>query len=52
MSVDFDEKSYTYLIQILNEKFYRTTNVSELQQINNLYKILKYKSESWISNIN
>lgn len=45
-------KSYTYLIKVLNEKFYNTTDISELQQINNLYKSLKYKLESWLSEIN
>lgn len=50
--MDIDEKSYTYLIKVLNEKFYNTTDISELRQINNLYKILKYKSESWLSEIN
>ena len=40
VNVDLDENSYTYLIQILNEKYYSTTNISELQKINNLYKLL------------
>ena len=40
------------LIKVLNEKFYNTTDISELQQINNLYKSLKYKLESWLSEIN
>ena len=48
MTVDIDEMSYTYLIQLLNEKFYSTTKISELQQINKLYKILKFESETWL----
>lgn len=52
MTVDIDEMSYTYLIQLLNEKFYSTTKISELQQINKLYKILKFESEIWLSKIN
>lgn len=52
MTVDIDEMSCTYLIQLLNEKFYSTTKISELQQINKLYKILKFESETWLSKIN
>lgn len=52
MTVDIDDKNYTYLIKILNEKFYNTTDISELQKINNLYKILKFESETWLSKIN
>ncbi len=51
MTVDIDDKSYTYLIQLLTEKFYNTTDISELQQINKLYKILKFQSETWLSKI-
>ena len=51
MIVELDDFSYTYLLQILNEKYYQTTDISELQKINNLYKLLKFKSESWLSNI-
>lgn len=49
--VEFDEESYTYLIQLLNEKYYRTEDVSELKLINHVYKQLKFKSESWLSAI-
>ena len=49
--VELDENSYTFLIKILNEKYYSTTDISELQKINNIYKALKFKSESWLSNI-
>ena len=52
VTVDLNNDSYTYLIQILNEKYYSTTDIAELQRINNIYKALKFKSESWISNIN
>ena len=51
MLVELDDTLYTYLLQILNEKYYSTTDIAELQKINNLYKLLKFKSESWISNI-
>lgn len=46
--VELDEKSYAYLIQILNEKFYQTTQLTELSRINEIYKQLKFKSESWL----
>ena len=51
VTVDIDDKSYTYLIQLLTNKFYNTTDISELQQINKLYKILKFQSETWLSKI-
>ena len=49
--VEIDEESYTYLIQLLNEKYYRTEDMSELKLINHIYKQLKFKSESWLSAI-
>ena len=51
MLVELDDYSYTNLIQILNEKYYETTDIAELKKINDLYKLLKFKSESWLSNI-
>lgn len=51
MIVELDENSYTYLTQLLNERFYSTTDISELQKINQIYKELKFKSESWLSAI-
>lgn len=51
MTIDLDENTYSYLIKILDEKYYSTTDISELQKINNLYKILQFKSESWLSSI-
>lgn len=51
IDADIDDKSYTYLIQLLTNKFYNTTDISELQQINKLYKILKFQSETWLSKI-
>ena len=47
----FDEKNYTFLIQLLNERYYRTEDIDELKKINDIYKILKFKSETWLSNI-
>lgn len=48
---ELDQHDYTYLIQLLNEKYYRTTDIRELQQINSIYKQLKFKSESWLNRI-
>lgn len=48
---EFDEESYTYLLQILHEKYFRTQDVHELKKINQIYKILKFKSETWLSQI-
>ena len=39
------------LIQILNEKFYSTTELEELTKINQLYQLLGHKTESWLSAI-
>ena len=52
VTVDLNNDSYTYLLQILNEKYYATTDIAELQRINNIYKALKFQSESWLSKIN
>ncbi|MDU5219189.1 MAG: hypothetical protein E6124_00930 [Blautia producta] len=51
MTVELNDKGYIYLIQILEEKYYSTTDIAELKQINEIYKALKFKSESWLSNI-
>ena len=50
--IKIDEKSHRYLLEILSEKYYTTKNLEELKNLNNLYKLLKFKSESWLSNIN
>lgn len=51
MTVELDEESYTYLLQVLNEKYYSTTEIKEMRKINALYKVLKFKSENWLSNL-
>lgn len=48
-TVKLDEASYGYLIQVLQEKYYSTVDVEELQKINNIYKALGHKSETWLS---
>ena len=37
---EFDEESYTYLIEMLNKRYYQTEDTQELKKINQLYKIL------------
>lgn len=49
--VEIDKESYTYLIQLLQEKYYNTENIYELKKINQIYKILQFKSETWLSKI-
>lgn len=48
-TVKLDEASYGYLIQILQERYYSTVDVEELRKINELYKALGCKSETWLS---
>lgn len=48
-SIKLDEASYGYLIQILQERYYSTVDVEELRNINELYKALGCKSETWLS---
>ena len=45
---EFDEESYTYLIEMLNKRYYQTEDTQELKKINQLYKILKFKSEDMV----
>lgn len=48
-TIKLDEASYGYLIQILQERYYSTVDVEELRNINELYKALGCKSETWLS---
>lgn len=49
--VEIDRDSYAYLIHLLKEKYYKTENISELKKINQIYKILQFKSETWLSQV-
>lgn len=49
--VELDDTTYSDLIQILNEKFYSTADLTELSKINNIYKALRFKSETWLSQL-
>lgn len=48
-TVKLDEDSYGYLIQMLQERYYSTVDVEELRKINEIYKTLGCKSETWLS---
>ena len=48
-TVKLDEDSYSYLIQMLQERYYSTVDVEELRKINEIYKALGCKSETWLS---
>lgn len=49
--VNINDELKEYLIQLLNEKFYTTTNLDELSKINQIYKLLGHETESWLSAI-
>lgn len=49
--VEIDRDSYAYLIHLLKEKYYTTEDISELKKINQIYKILQFKSETWLSQV-
>lgn len=46
-----NDELYEYLIQLLNERFYTTTDLEELTKINRLFKVLNHQTESWLSAI-
>lgn len=48
-TVKLDEDSYGCLIQMLQERYYSTVDVEELRKINEIYKALGCKSETWLS---
>lgn len=48
-TVKLDEANYGFLIQTLQEKYYSTVDVEELRKINEIYKALGFKSETWLS---
>ena len=48
-TVKLDEANYGFLIQTLQGKYYSTVDVEELRKINEIYKALGCKSETWLS---
>lgn len=49
--VNINDDLKAYLIQLLNEKFYTTTDLDELSKINQIFKALGHETESWLSAI-
>ena len=48
-TIKMNEVSYEYLIQILQERYYSTVDVEKLRKINEIYKALGHKTETWLS---
>lgn len=48
-TIELNESSYEYLVQILQERYYSTNEVEELQKINEINKALGEKSEEWLA---
>ena len=48
-TIKLNEDSYGWLIQMLQERYYSTVDVEELRKINEIYKALGCKSETWLS---
>lgn len=49
MKIKLSEKERQYLLKVLEEKFYTTENMEELQTITSLEQILQADTESWLS---
>ena len=52
ISIEIDESTYTYLLQLLNKRYVETDDISEKEQLNKIYKALCFKSETWLSQLN
>lgn len=50
-TVKLNEDSYGYLIQMLQDRYYSTIDVEELRKINEIYKALGHKTETWLSTV-
>lgn len=51
MKINLAEKERQYLLNMLEEKFYTTENMEELQTITSLKQILQADTESWLSEL-
>ena len=51
MKINLTEKERQYLLNMLEEKFYTTENMEELQIITSLKQILQANTESWLSEL-
>lgn len=48
MTIELDESNRKYLIDLLQDKYYQTTDMQELSKINQIFRILNVETESWI----
>ena len=48
MTIELDESNRKYLIDLLQDKYYKTTDMQELSKINQIFRILNVETESWI----
>ena len=48
MTIELDESNRKYLIDLLQDKYYQTTDMQELSKINQIFRILNVEIESWI----
>lgn len=48
MRIELDDTNRKYLIDLLQDKYYQTTDMQELSKINQIFKILNVETESWI----
>lgn len=48
MTIELDDTNRKYLIDLLQDKYYQTTDMQELSKINQIFKILNVETESWI----
>ena len=51
MKINLTGKERQYLLNMLEEKFYTTENMEELQTITSLKQILQADTESWLSEL-
>lgn len=51
MKINLNEKERQYILDMLEEKFYTTENMEELQIITSLKQILQANTESWLSEL-
>lgn len=51
MKINLHEKERQYLLNMLEERFYMTENMEELQMITSLKQILQADTELWLSEL-
>ena len=48
VTIELDDTNRKYLIDLLQDKYYQTTDMQELSKINQIFRILNVETESWI----